>query len=87
MSIVYPGCKTNSTWKFTSLPRVMEKNSWWSQGVSQEGKKLCALHELGNKVQLGVCMGHCELLSGLIVGPGGKPLENIQYLADKEIIK
>ena len=57
------------------------------RALARKEKKLCALHELGNKMQLGVCMGHCELLSGLIVGPGGKPLENIQYLADKEIIK
>ena len=55
------------------------------RALARKEKKLCALHELGNKMQLGVCMGHCELLSGLIVGPGGKPLENIQYLADKEI--
>ena len=57
------------------------------RALAKKEKKLCALHELGNKMQLGVCMGHCELLSGLIVGPGGKPLENIQYLDDKEIIK
>ena len=33
------------------------------QGVSQEGKKFCVLHELGNKMQLGVYGGHCESLS------------------------
>ena len=35
-----------------------------NQGVSQEGKKFCVLHELENKTQLGV-WAHCEPLSGL----------------------
>ena len=33
-----------------------------TQGVSQEGKLFCVLHELGNKMQLEV-WGHCEPLS------------------------
>ena len=53
-------------------------------GVSQEGKKFCVLHELGNKMQWGRGGG-----SGCIVSPsmgsvgeqGTKPLKNIKYLA------
>ena len=42
-----------------------------TQGISQEGKNLCVLHELGNKMQLGV-WGHCEPLNGFRDGPRGK---------------
>ena len=45
------------------------------QGVSQERKKFCVLHELRNKMQLGI-WGQYEPLSGLSGGPGGKSLEN-----------
>ena len=47
----------------------------WSgiwQGVGKEGKELCVLHELGNKMQLGE---HCGLLNGFNRGPGGKAFE------------
>ena len=55
-------------------------------GVSQEGKKLRVLHELGNKMQWGRVGGG---LSGCIVSPsmcsvgeqGTKPLKNVKYLA------
>ena len=41
--------------------------------MSQEGKIFCFLHDLGNKMQLGV-WGHCEPLSGFGGGPRGKAL-------------
>ena len=49
------------------------------QGVSQERKKFCVLHELGNKTLLGV-WGHYEPLSGLSGGPGGQSLWKTNYI-------
>ena len=46
-----------------------------NDGVTQEGKKICVLHELGNKMQLGVWgWGHCDPLTGFSGAPGGKVL-------------
>ena len=49
------------------------------QGISQKGKKLCVLHELGNKTQ--AIWRHCEPSVGSVGNQGAKPLENLQYLA------
>ena len=52
------------------------------QGISQEGKKLCILHELGNKMQLGV-YGHCEHLNGFNWEPEDKDLEKFTVFSLK----
>ena len=48
------------------------------QGIGQEGKKICVLHELGNKTQLGGGVwAHCEPLSGFSEGAWGKAFEKL----------
>ena len=50
-----------------------------SHGISQEGKKFCVLHNLGNKMQLGVWW-HYEPLNGFSGDQVLKPLKHLQYL-------
>ena len=38
------------------MVHIQSANSLIAQAVTQEGKKLCVLHDLGNKTQLGVCI-------------------------------
>ena len=55
-------------------------------GVSQEGKKFCVLHELGNKMQWGEGRGvwvHCESLNGFSGGTGDKTLEKYKIFSLK----
>ena len=57
------------------------------QGVSQERKKLCVLHELGDKTQLGVLVGGrgggaLETL-GLSGGPQSKALGTYTIFSSK----
>ena len=52
------------------------------QCVSQEGKKFCDLHELGDKMQLGV-WGHCDSLSGFSGKAVSKALEKFTIFSLK----
>ena len=47
------------------------------QGIGQEGKKICVLHELGNKTQLGGVSGHTVNPSvGSVREHGARHLKN-----------
>ena len=59
-----------------------EKSWWTKQDISQEGKKFCILHELGNKMQLGV-WAHWEPLNWLNGLPLGKALEKFALFSLK----